>query len=110
MPVLAILGVTALAADGGMIRAHGMVDHGQDPDRLLLVERHRALELGGPDARVDLGRVEPRVAKQGAHLLEVLVNQQTRSARSPRRPRSPCEDFHEAALPRCSTMDPFRRH
>ena len=54
-----------------MERVHVLV--GQDFDRSLLVERHRALELSRPDARVDLGRVDPRVAQERADLLKVMM-------------------------------------
>jgi hypothetical protein len=43
---------------------------GQDLDRFLLVERHRALE---PDARVDLGCIDSRVSQERADLLKVMV-------------------------------------
>jgi hypothetical protein len=45
----------------------------QHLDGLLLVKRHRALELRRPDAGANLCRVEARVAEQGADLLEVVV-------------------------------------
>src|SRR5713101_2171025 len=41
--------------------------------RLLLVERHRALQLWRPNRRVDLRRVQARVPEERAHLLEVMM-------------------------------------
>src|SRR5437660_12601406 len=46
---------------------------GQDLDRLLLVERHRALELRRPDAGVNLGGVDARMSQERADLLEVVM-------------------------------------
>jgi hypothetical protein len=54
-----------------MERVH--VLFGQDLDRFLLVERHRALELSRPDARVDLGCIDSRVSQERADLLKVMV-------------------------------------
>ena len=48
----------------------------QHPRRLLLVERHRTLELWRPDARADLRRVDTRVPEQRADLLEIVVLRQ----------------------------------
>src|SRR5205814_6657126 len=45
----------------------------QHPARFLLVEPHGALELRGPDARVDLGRVDALMAEQRPHLFEIAV-------------------------------------
>jgi hypothetical protein len=44
----------------------------QYPLRLRLVERDGALELRRPDARVDLGRVDLRVAEERADFLQVV--------------------------------------
>src|SRR5262245_3658564 len=54
-----------------MERVPGLTRSGSWPPSLR--KTTLPLELGRPDARVDLRRVEPRVAKQGAHLLEVVV-------------------------------------
>src|SRR5216683_1409464 len=40
---------------------------------LLLVERHRALQLRRAKRRIDLRNVEPRVAEERPHLLEVMM-------------------------------------
>ena len=50
-----------------------MVLFAQHARGLILVERNRALELGRPDRRGDLGRVDSRVTKKGSDLLEVVV-------------------------------------
>src|SRR5207245_7364267 len=46
---------------------------GQYPDCFLLVERHRALEVRRPDARVHLGCVDTRMSQERAHLLEIVM-------------------------------------
>src|SRR2546425_3366614 len=54
-----------------MERVH--VLFGQDLDRSLLIERHHALELSRPDARVDLGRVDTRMSQECTDLFKVMM-------------------------------------
>jgi hypothetical protein len=45
---------------------------GEDASLGLIVKGHGPPELRGPDARVDLGRVDSGVAEHGAHFLKIV--------------------------------------
>jgi len=66
--------------------------------RFLLVERHRALELRRPDARVDLRRVDARVLEQCADLLEVMVLFQDAACSRDRFAFAIVDEFHQSDL------------